>query len=194
MDICEDEVVARIDPVAHGLIDLTNILRVQHSSNALESKIRARGCRVLKCERLRTVGALSDYWAVAGGYDRDADIVRASDRDGLLTHVGRVPVPLELVLGAMFAPSEILNVEVLVVSSSVCDAPCDLLVVSEVRESGTSWERHPDYVKFRTGYVILVVDIWSVQAAVWVRRRRGAFPTRCESREPPSCWSRCRRP
>ena len=96
----------------------------------------------------------------------------AAHLDNLIAHVGVEPVLIALVEGSV-GVVEPLNVEVLVVSGGVGDAPSGVSVMSKMGESRQTGEGDANDVERVAGDVVLVIDAGSVQPAMAVAGQYG---------------------
>ena len=120
------------------------------------------------------VFAPQDNLAVVSGHHLDGDGLATLHADDLSASCSGLPAVLGLVLQDPVGLAEPLHEEVLIVSLGVGDAPRNACVVPEVREPRTALERRARSRRNRrTRYVVLVVDVRRIEAAVGVARYQG---------------------
>ena len=162
-----DEVVGRVHPVPHRLVQLVDASGAQHPRQALGRRIGAVRGGVAEGDSVALLRAAGYDRAVTGDGDVYLDVLAASYLQHLVPDLDLLPLVAVLAEGSRAVP-EPLDVHVLVVGHGVSDAPRDAGVVSEVREGRESRERQADRVELGAGDVVLVVDVGRVERPVRV--------------------------
>ncbi len=91
---------------------------------------------------------------------------RDLDLDGILiAHANNLTILVSFV-PALFVPIltwivgvESFYIQVLIISHRVSDAPCNVLVVPEMRESGHTGKGKADHIKLRAAQMILIINV-----------------------------------
>ena len=94
VNVGEHEVVAGVDPFAHGFVERVGVLGVQHLSDAFEAQIGRGGGGVLERQPARAVRALGDYGTVFGDADFDFLVLAAANADDFAPDFARLPLIL----------------------------------------------------------------------------------------------------
>ena len=172
MNVGEQEVVARVHPLPHRLVDLVRRRGLEHGKGRLGHRVGLRGRRVSERQAVARLRSSLDDRAVIRDRHVYLGRVAVPHRDRLAPDVRLPPSSLGLVPGRAVT-SKTLHEEVLVVGACVRHAPGDVSVVSEVREARIAGERQPYDIELGTRDVVLVVDVGDVKRPVRVARQEG---------------------
>ena len=104
------EVVAWIDPAAHRLIHLVNILRVHHPPQALEARVPTRHRSVFERQTACPGGVLGDDGTMLRSHDLQSGFVSVARLDDLAPRVRRYPLASAPVLAPVWPIAQLLDV------------------------------------------------------------------------------------
>ena len=92
VNVGEHEVVARVDPFAHGFVERVGVLGVEHAPEALEPRVGRGGGGVLEGETFRAVRAFGYHRAMFGDSDGDFNVLAALDPYRFAPDFARLPL------------------------------------------------------------------------------------------------------
>ena len=159
----DDRAVDRLDPLRQGCFDIGDGANEEQVDRRVEGDLFGEQ-RGPDAHRERLVGAAEDDGTVRGGEELHGNGFGIPDEDRLGAHPGRHP-PAARYLDqerAGLVARQSLEVQILIVTHGIRDAPGDVVALTEVRDSRDAGKREPGHVErfVRTcrGEVELLID------------------------------------